>query len=411
LGVARVSRCVLRLAPPLNMASKRARPSVSSGGHIDVDVGGQLFRTSEATLRKASYFAALLSSNWRNDCTEEVIFVDRDPELFQRVLSFMRSGSLAGIPSFAAAPDLWRALREEANFFGVSELCAALHETHRCTFQHTGDGNGVLAWIGHNKGRRDTYVNPHTAGSVLVFSSVHDLAPHDPATGNRRQPPVNECELDMMLTDWIEHDDAHKDFVAFERDYILCRIRPHIPGGAVRRVDWTCSCEASDGRWCSINGRSDLVYIAVDLRSIFLRPTAYTLCGATSCSAMRHWNFAASTDGITWDILHKARNESGLHATRVGDEHMSIVAGLADAAEDLSQLSEDTQSSLRQVAKRLSLSCRKTFPLSPVPSTYYRYFRVSNISLEDWAAVRDADDPSDCMHFGGLELYGSVHEE
>ena len=45
---------------------------------------------------------------------EEELVVDRDPDLFQRVLSFLRSGSLATVPPFASNPEMWRALREEA---------------------------------------------------------------------------------------------------------------------------------------------------------------------------------------------------------------------------------------------------------------------------------------------------------
>lgn len=65
---------------------------------------------------------------------------------------------------------LWRALREEALFFGIDAMSDALAVTHRCTYLRTGDSEGLLHWLGTDRGRRQ-YRNPHTEGVVCVVSS------------------------------------------------------------------------------------------------------------------------------------------------------------------------------------------------------------------------------------------------
>ena len=54
---------------------------------VDVDIGGTIFRTPEATLRKLPLFKALL------EC-EGPLFVDRCPRLFERVLELVRTGQV-----------------------------------------------------------------------------------------------------------------------------------------------------------------------------------------------------------------------------------------------------------------------------------------------------------------------------
>jgi hypothetical protein len=67
--------------------------------HIVVlDVGGVLFRAKKSTLAsQEGYFTKLISSEWSEGTEggeDEPIFIDRDPQCFPSILSFLRSGKI-----------------------------------------------------------------------------------------------------------------------------------------------------------------------------------------------------------------------------------------------------------------------------------------------------------------------------
>jgi hypothetical protein len=67
--------------------------------HIVVlDVGGVLFRAKKSTLAsQEGYFTKLISSEWSEGSEggeDEPIFIDRDPQCFPSILSFLRSGKI-----------------------------------------------------------------------------------------------------------------------------------------------------------------------------------------------------------------------------------------------------------------------------------------------------------------------------
>ena len=262
-----------------------------------LDVGGRHFATSEATLAKSRYFAGMLG--------KASIFLDRDPELFEHILPFLRSGSLGALPPFSTAPSMWRALRVEAAFFGLDGLVAALHRTSACSFTATGDRGGVLYWLGTSK-RTHTYCNPHKSGAVHVESSRARLGGHvDPTTGNpvhsgvigpdvseggrsRRDalPVIRESDRQQF----VEHNPSHSfhfDDADFDEDASLADI-----------FGLTQECfllyDSSSNR-----GAEDKTWARVDLRTVTVRPTHYTLCYAGPGYGTGNWNFSGSRDGNT----------------------------------------------------------------------------------------------------------------
>jgi hypothetical protein len=83
---------------------------------IVVDVGGTRFTTSASTLTSSSeYFGRLLSPRWCAEPPEE-IFIDRDPEPFAILLTYMRTGLLELSKD---DPSMARRVMVEAEFLGM----------------------------------------------------------------------------------------------------------------------------------------------------------------------------------------------------------------------------------------------------------------------------------------------------
>lgn len=99
---------------------------------IDIDVGGRAFRVGASTLRKAPFFEALLrhmEAGTMDSTTTScgVLFVDRSPELFPKVLGFLRSGLAFSISAHEAA-----ILRSEFEFFGLNPEAVQSAPGSRC---------------------------------------------------------------------------------------------------------------------------------------------------------------------------------------------------------------------------------------------------------------------------------------
>ena len=64
-----------------------------------------------------------LANNGNGGDGEDRVFIDRSPTLFNHVLAWLRTGSVAGVPD---TPSARRALLQEADFFGLPGLIDAL---------------------------------------------------------------------------------------------------------------------------------------------------------------------------------------------------------------------------------------------------------------------------------------------
>ena len=79
---------------------------------VRLNVGGTLFETTAATLSIGgkTYFSSLLE----HGPTHETIFIDRDPEPFRPILSYLRTGKLIIPPGVSE-----EAVRNEAEYYCV----------------------------------------------------------------------------------------------------------------------------------------------------------------------------------------------------------------------------------------------------------------------------------------------------
>lgn len=84
---------------------------------LEVNVGGQIFKSSAWTLRKSTFFASLLSDDLVDDMrdAEGRLFIDRDPELFVEVLRLLRGYR----PRKSSDQLPWGAVKAEADFYQV----------------------------------------------------------------------------------------------------------------------------------------------------------------------------------------------------------------------------------------------------------------------------------------------------
>lgn len=82
-----------------------------------IDVGGVYYYTTETTLRKSPKLAEMIDE-WRiMPDADEIFFVDRDGVVFYHILSFLRSGSLSGMPKMCQ-----HSLMIEAAFFQLRNM-------------------------------------------------------------------------------------------------------------------------------------------------------------------------------------------------------------------------------------------------------------------------------------------------
>jgi len=95
----------------------------SFGPVLSINVGGEIFRTTVATLRKAPFFDSMLKHAEKGVIGSTVdgggrFFVDRPGELFGYVLEFLRSGHWV-LHDRARDLEFIHVLREEARFYGL----------------------------------------------------------------------------------------------------------------------------------------------------------------------------------------------------------------------------------------------------------------------------------------------------
>jgi hypothetical protein len=96
------------------------------GPVVSVNVGGKVFRTTAATLRKAPFFELLLRHAEEGGMSTTFddsgrFFVDRSPDLFIYIIEYLRSGHWL-LRDKAIDMDFVNALRQEASFYGMDPL-------------------------------------------------------------------------------------------------------------------------------------------------------------------------------------------------------------------------------------------------------------------------------------------------
>jgi len=217
-------------------------------------------------------------------------------------------------------------------------------------------GKGILYWLGTNKGEED-YTNPYARDKIRV----------EPISkpGN---PSLKSRGVNSNVSDFFEYRP---------------RCSPSLRNGCAML-------------WCSLKRGESRHFNFVD---VAVKPTHYSLrYGA--CFGMSDWNFEASVDGNSWDILHEARK----------DRHL-----LQPSLDEISQMQN-----VHNVDELVSIAeenHRHTWKVDA--SSYYKYFRFAGLTTEQYETLYEGDVErtfgpdgrifrSPCLHGVGFELYGDV---
>lgn len=299
-----------------------------------------------------------------------IYFVERPTSTFQYIFDYIVSGNYFDVPSFQENPSLIRNLRKEAEFFGLEGFLYQLKIT-KTFIPNSGEGDkGILYWLGTNKGTNTTYQNPFTIGSIHVGGWVDDESNDIDEFAASATSRANYVEYRAPLS-----------FEIIQNHHLR----------AIQKLSW---CEHAIKR----------LPIVLDLKSISVRPSHYSL-RATTCYGMAgDWNFEGSLDGNDWDVLHAARSDGNLDFS-VHNDHdatkLSVKLGeLYDTVEN-----ESEEEQCKAIVNMVETEFRHTWELTPPPTKFYRYFRIIG------AMPLDYDGENFCLHGEGIELFGDVYEE
>ena len=312
------------------------------------------------------------------------MFIDRDPALFRWVLSYLRAGALPQLPRYSSDPGLWQALLQEAEFLGLEPLCAFLKCTKRCEFEHSRDSNGLLYWLGTNRGN-EAYTNPCTSGAVRITSSVDRIT--CTATGNF------ECQHhNYRSLLYPEPNDLH-DLVAHRPRYTITWRGS--PSSGEADIHAAFKSRLKMGVFEEVDIGTDF-WVQIDLASVSLAPTHYSLAQGDSSNVfgLTRLNLLGSVDGNTWDTLHSWTNDLPKGFNR--EAANAIREYLQDQGKEAPATLKDAQ------AERMARTLCKSWALDGPSDKFYRSFRLH--------VPQHAGGDPNCFFVNGFELYGDVCE-
>jgi len=154
-------------------AMKEKYAKISFPSTIKLDVGGHQFKTSLSTLRKEESLLSHMFSGkgFKVEKDEDgYYFIDRPGTYFAPILHYLQTGSF--IPP--NNPQKIKAILQEAEFYQIKSLIQLLSPIPRY-FKDINDHNGVLYWLGTQKGKA-IYKNPYTLGLVKVTGNISNPA-------------------------------------------------------------------------------------------------------------------------------------------------------------------------------------------------------------------------------------------
>lgn len=91
---------------------------------VNLNVGGRYFLTSPDTLCRepGSMLAMLVSGRWQPSYDDNAFFIDRDPQMFELILQYLRTSELPPIKEKQHKVWYYKQLLKEAQFFLLSNL-------------------------------------------------------------------------------------------------------------------------------------------------------------------------------------------------------------------------------------------------------------------------------------------------
>ena len=249
-----------------------------------------------------------------------------------------------------------------------------LEITFSCTPEDNGD-RGIMYWLGTKKGTSD-YVNPYSCGDVAI------------------------SEWEKGNVEEMEDSERIK-----ERKALMVQYRP-CPEGDAKNSDVFGDCfgvmTGCDDSHPDYSGRS----FNIHLRSgVAVSPTHYSIRHGGCYGMSGDWNFEASVDGKTWDVLHQSRLR---YANLYGNCKLYSPA-YSSSVEFSNVLNRRGSKSRKEaICEYMEKNHRQIIPVSTAGSKIYTHFRFLSIAFHksDMEVGREA-----CLHGIGFEIYGSVHEE
>ena len=310
---------------------------------------------------------------YQDEHSRTVYFIDRNGESFHYILDFLRKGSV-NVPSYASKPHLWKDLREEAMFYCINGLCNALYTTHEIKLNR--EGRGIFFWLGTKKGKDQQYQNPYGAGLVNIVDGTDGPIPGIPQNMNDydafEYTPGALIQFRAPVMDFMTFDPIHMD---------MCF--------AYKRCGYF---------------KGPRFAVVVDLQTIKVRPTAYSLrLAGNSC---RNWNLEASLDGSSgsWHILHAARDDE--HLTEPSGDELACLSNRMKALLESDIASNECQKEaydLRLAYAEEKLRHTWDIHVDGGCDNFYQFFRLTSMP--------DAEVHTIGLDAVGFELYGEIHEE
>ncbi|CAB9500384.1 expressed unknown protein [Seminavis robusta] len=376
-------------------------PTTSASGNgeegdrriIGLDVSGSLFYFRVHKLVEvSSYFGDRLSKSsnevdYKDAQGRPILFVERSPDLFKHVRDFILMGTL----TMACDLPLRRALRMEAEFFGIPAMVEMLLVSQ--TFAPGQTNQGVLYWLGTKRGAAP-YANPHRIGAVHVGGWVDDFL------GEEEEDFNDEEQREAT----IAGSPYSREALVHYRHCLPINTAVSSKGNPVDAY-WALD-TPSRVLWCDHGSKRLPAQINLQ-EAVALRPTHYSL-RVSKCYGMQgDWNFEASQDNQEWEVLHAARNDRRLFVP--SEDYIKRAVGLT-----LLEVSKENRTDERAsdiLLGVLEQDFRHTWEITPAPSKFYRYFRIIGASTSDYDGNVSEDEEGSCLHGEGLELYGEVYEE
>ena len=361
---------------------------------IVLDVGGHrpFFESHRSTLTLgSSYFASRFRDNsnsnnnrigtmqpggflGQDEFGRGIYFVDRDGDLFRYVLEFLRNNTV-DLPNYYDAENqpLWRSLRREAAFYGVQGLSDLLQVTYSCEFSPDlcGRDKGILYWLGTNRGQSSTYRNPYTIGAVNVHVEENGF----------------EQEGDDLIPQRLYEEYGRLTWSEFRKaSFVQHRQKVNATGNSIQV-----------GAALSLCGGDVGSHVVVDLRSIRVRATHYSIRYGDCDGMTSDWEFAGSIDGNQWDVLHEAKDESYIDEPGEGTiQDMRERFGLDRQYRPNIQLSAFQR---EQMTHWVETNCRRTWSIpNSQLNGFYSLFRIQKVEVHG------------CLHGTSFEIFGDVNE-
>jgi len=183
--------------------------SVHFPSNIKLAVGGHVFKTTLATLTKEDSMLARMFSG-KGFLVEKdedgCYFIDRPGEFFAPILTYLQTGVFLRPKN----PQKLKAIEQEADFYQIQSLLDKIRK-HRFEFSNVNDNNGILYWLGTEKGNSQ-YQNPLTRGLVKISGSNNPVNMVAPASQRgdggmcnsalNRPIEIDLCGLDVLPTSY-----------------------------------------------------------------------------------------------------------------------------------------------------------------------------------------------------------------